>query len=667
MDRGDEHEGGSFPLGKGFTSEVIRTGLPKVIRHWSTEGPSVRLLYGTEAGELVSPQSGLVVPIRAGERVLGVLSVQSYRPEAYGDADVLGLSAIAAQAAIAIRRLRATEQLALEHEHHALQLEAVLASMTDALLIVDARGAIVRLNRAARELLRLDSASLVLGQPLERQRVEQWPVAAREITAALAPIIEALRSGTSVADTQIELHSGERCVLSVSGSVLRSAKGPLQGGVVVLRDITEQRDLERLREDIFAMAWHDMRTPLTLVKGHAEILLRRLSSGEGDARATKEAAASIVKHADRLAELLTTLFDVHCLEAGLLALSAWPMDLAAITREVTESIRLTARHNLNVRADTSIEGEWDERRIRQVLMNLLSNALKYSPEGSTVTVSATADARTATVSVHDEGIGIDGAELSQVFRRGYRAEPAREARPPRGLVRGPRRSVVPVFAERPPPAAPFTAASSANRANEAMELLRLNGTPAAALALINSAAGFANATGIEAISLVPTVAYIHYDATVAPASAVANTASVFTLDPLPTPPPLPTPTPLPVVAPTATPTPTPIPTPPPTPTPTPAAPSTPSPAPPTPTPTPTPAAPSTPTPAPTPTPAAAPTDSSSSATPTPTPTPGATPAAAAAPSDSTPPAAAAPADSTPTSSSAAYPRVVNADQAWARG
>ena len=424
MDRGDEHEGGSFPLGKGFTSEVIRTGLPKVIRHWSTEGPSVRLLYGTEAGELVSPQSGLVVPIRAGERVLGVISVQSYRPEAYGDAEVLSLGAIAAQAAIAIKRLRATEQLALDHERHALQLEAVLASMTDALLIVDARGAIVRLNRAARELLRLDSASLVLGQPLERQRVEQWPIAAREITAALIPVIEALRSGTTIADTEIELRSGERRVLSVSGSVLRSAKGPLQGGVIVLRDITEQRDLERLREDIFAMAWHDMRTPLTLVKGHAEILLRRLSSGDRDAAASQEAAASIVKHAARLTDLLTTLFDVHCLEAGLLSLSPWPTELAAMAREVTDEVRLTSHHNIKLLADVTAEGEWDERRIRQVLTNLLSNAQKYSPEGSAVTVSVATDERNVTVRVSDEGIGLDEADLTKVFRRGYRAEAA---------------------------------------------------------------------------------------------------------------------------------------------------------------------------------------------------------------------------------------------------
>src|SRR2546427_12439978 len=174
MDGGVEHSGGSFPLGKGFTSEVIRTGAPRLVRRWSAEGPPVRLLYGTEAGDLVTPQSGVVVPILSGDRVLGVLSAQSYRPEAYDDADLLSLSAIAAQAGITIQRLRVTEQMALEHERHASELEAVLATMHDALLIVDARGAIVRLNRAARELLCLDSASLVFGQPLEEQGPNRW-------------------------------------------------------------------------------------------------------------------------------------------------------------------------------------------------------------------------------------------------------------------------------------------------------------------------------------------------------------------------------------------------------------------------------------------------------------------------------------------------------------
>src|SRR3989454_1044189 len=326
MDRGVEYSGGTFPLGKGFTSEVIRTGAPRLVRRWSAEGPPVRLLYGTETGELVAPQSGVVVPILSGDRVLGVLSAQSYRPEAYEDADLLSLSAIAAQAGITVQRLRVTEQMALEHERHALELEAVLATMNDALLIVDARGAIVRLNRAARELLCLDSASLVFGQPLEQQRLEQWPVTAREIAAALIPVIDALRSGTSVEEVEIELHSGQRRVLCLGASVLRSAKGALQGGVIVFRDVTGQRELERLRQDMFAMASHDLRTPITVIRGQAELLLNRLSSGDSDRRAYKAAAAAIVKHADRLADLLTTLFDVSCLEAGLLTILRWRTD-----------------------------------------------------------------------------------------------------------------------------------------------------------------------------------------------------------------------------------------------------------------------------------------------------------------------------------------------------
>jgi two-component system phosphate regulon sensor histidine kinase PhoR len=426
MDRGVEHEGGSFPLGKGFTSEAIRAKAPRLVR-WPTEAPPIRLLYGTETGELVAPRSGVVVPILTGDRVLGVLSVQSYRPESYGDADILALSAIATHAGTTIKRLRASEQMALEHERHALQLEAVLASMNDALLIVDARGAIVRVNRAARDLLCLDNASLVFGQPLERQRLERWPATAREIAEALVPVIDSLRSGTSVAALEIELHSGERRVLSLDASVLRSPTG-LQGGVVVFRDITAQRDLERLREDVFAMAWHDMQTPITVIRGHAELLLRRMAARERDRGAFKSAAELIVKHADRLAELLTTVFDIRCLEAGVLSISRWPTDLGALVRDVTDGMRSTARHDITVFADQGVVGEWDERRIRQVVTNLLSNAMKYSPEGTVVTVSVSADEESATVSVRDEGIGLEETEIAQLFRRGYRAQSARNVR-----------------------------------------------------------------------------------------------------------------------------------------------------------------------------------------------------------------------------------------------
>jgi signal transduction histidine kinase len=372
--------------------------------------------------------SGVVVPILAGERVIGVLSAQSYRAEAYDDEDLLALCAIASQAGATIKRLRASEQMALEHERHALQLEAVLAGMNDALVIVDARGAIVRLNRAARELLCLDGSSLVVGLPLERQRLEQWPDTAREIAEALVPVIESIRAGRSIAEVDVELRAVERRVLSLGASVLRSPAAELEGGVIVFRDVTAQRDLERLREDIFAMAWHDMQSPITVIRGHAELLQRRLSTGDRERTAFKAGASLIMKHADRLAELLTALFDIRCLEAGVLTISRWPTDLSVLVREVTDGMRPTARHVISLSANETVIGEWDERRIRQVVMNLVSNALKYSPEQSTVTVSVAGDETTATVRVSDEGIGLDGNELAQLFGRGYRAESVRTLR-----------------------------------------------------------------------------------------------------------------------------------------------------------------------------------------------------------------------------------------------
>src|SRR5205085_3820363 len=224
----------------------------------TTRAHPLRHRIGAAGGAAIGGRRAIL----SGNRVLGVLSAQSYQPEAFGATDLVALGAIATQAAGAISRIRTTEQRALEHERRALQLEAILATMNDALLIVDARGSIVQLNRAARELLRLDSASIVLGQPLEQQRLELWPQTAREIAGVLVPVVDALRAGSSVAERQIELGSGEPRVLGVSASVLRSAAGTAQGGVIAFRDVTAQRDLEGLREDIFSMAWHDMQTPI---------------------------------------------------------------------------------------------------------------------------------------------------------------------------------------------------------------------------------------------------------------------------------------------------------------------------------------------------------------------------------------------------------------------
>ncbi|MGH2492670.1 MAG: S8 family serine peptidase, partial [Candidatus Limnocylindria bacterium] len=200
-------------------------------------------------------------------------------------------------------------------------------------------------------------------------------------------------------------------------------------------------------------------------------------------------------------------------------------------------------------------------------------------------------------------------------------------------------AVLPVIVEMQHPTAPFAGAPNVDRANEGLDLLRLHGTAVAGLSLINSAAGFANASGIEALSLVPTVAYIHLDATIGPLAGAAEASRGVRAE-IPPPPTL---SPLPSLLPTLAPTPTPAPTASPTPEPTPS-----------PTPEPTPS----PTPEPTATPEPAPTESLS---PAPSPTP--------APLESSAPASteSSPTPTTTTQSAVVYTTVVNADQVWQQG
>jgi hypothetical protein len=252
------------------------------------------------------------------------------------------------------------------------------------------------------------------------------------------------------------------------------------------------------------------------------------------------------------------------------------------------------------------------------------------------------------------------------------APPTRAAAPDkvapalRDMMRANPLALLPIIVEMQHPPPPFVGAVNVNRANEALDLLRRTGVPVAGLALIDSAAGFANAAGIDALSLVPTVAYIHHDATVRPlADATETTRTASEIPPVPPPIPAPTPAPITTVAPTPTPTVAPTPTPTVAPTTTPTAPPAASP---TPLPTPTPTAATTPVPtaATTPVPTAATTPVPTAS---PTPAPAATPATAPT-TTSVAPAAASPTPTptpTPASPVSVYTRVVNADQLWQQG
>ena len=221
MHEGVELPGGAFPLGDGPTSVVIRTAQPKLICNWSRSGPAVQVQYATDRPSL--PESSIIVPVQYSSQVIGVLSIQSYAPGAYTEDDVQLVEAVA-------------DLLALALPHPAFELrsdaDAILASLDDAMLVLDTAGRVVRLNPAARRMLCSRTEGLILGQPIGSGEAEQWPLGTRQLSAQLKPVLDEFQQGSAATnDLDLSVDGGTvHCHLSV----LRKS-GTKAGTVMLLR------------------------------------------------------------------------------------------------------------------------------------------------------------------------------------------------------------------------------------------------------------------------------------------------------------------------------------------------------------------------------------------------------------------------------------------------
>ncbi|HEV7666874.1 MAG TPA: ATP-binding protein [Chloroflexota bacterium] len=416
-EHGAELSGGSFPLGKGFTSQVILSGQPRLIRHWSNEGPRVQVQYATDTPGL--PESAIAAPLKLGEHVIGLVCVQSYRPNAYRERHLKVIESLCDEAAIVIAGLHYSERIGAQVRRRVSELEAILANMADALLIIDAKGRVVRLNRVARELLSLQDASIILGQPLDESQWDQWPIGGRAAAEALQPVIEQLQRTEEAQEVEVELPGPGHRTLSFRASPLHDADGAFSGGVIVFRDITGRREVERFKDDMFSIASHDLKTPATVIKTQAQLLRRQFRLGEhGD---VEEGLTVISNQADRLSKLLNLLLDLSRIESGRLDLDLAPTDMRGILISMARALQSTTEaHVIEVVAPSGVIGHWDSSRLEEVIENLLTNAVKYSPAGGPIVVTLESDEESATVVIRDSGIGLASDEAPHVFERFFR-------------------------------------------------------------------------------------------------------------------------------------------------------------------------------------------------------------------------------------------------------
>jgi two-component system phosphate regulon sensor histidine kinase PhoR len=328
------------------------------------------------------------------------------------------LGVLEAQLGEMARRVGGTiGELRVERE----RLEAILRGMVEGVLVTDLSGGVVLLNARARELLGLPFDASPRGRPLV------------ELTRdpALGELMRELAAGAGIASRDVTLSAGTGPTLQVNAARLRGADGEAFGFVLVLHDVTELRRLEVIRRDFVANVSHELRTPLTAIKGYAETLL----GSAGDDRETARRFLAIIdRHSERLGRLIDDLLTLSDLELG-----RTPMRLNAVAvgSAVDDVLQIfakpVARAGVRVEAQVAtglppVHADGD--RLRQVLINLVDNAIKYTPVGGQVLVralpaSGAEHAGMVEIAIEDSGIGIPAQDLPRLTERFFRVDKAR--------------------------------------------------------------------------------------------------------------------------------------------------------------------------------------------------------------------------------------------------
>lgn len=294
--------------------------------------------------------------------------------------------------------------------------EAVLSSMTEGVLAVDPEQRVISLNRAAAELLEVDGRE---AQGRSLQEVSRNP--------ELHGLVDQVLSGHQSALAEIVLPCVPPRFLQVHGSVLRDADGRQIGALVVLADVTRIKRLENVRRDFVANVSHELKTPVTSIKGFVETLLDGAMHDPEDAERFLRIVAS---QADRLSGIIDDLLTLSRVEQEAekaeVLLERGPLD--EVLRAAVDACRLKADEK-NVRIELACEEGLEARRnpplLEQAVVNLIDNAVKYSAEGQTVRVEAGRTGGEIAIRVTDQGCGIPRQHLDRVFERFYRVDKAR--------------------------------------------------------------------------------------------------------------------------------------------------------------------------------------------------------------------------------------------------
>jgi signal transduction histidine kinase len=429
--------------GEGASGWVAQHRQPLTIDDVFTDGRSIPLSWWERNGLKTS----LTLPILSGESLVAVLSLNGRVPFRLSTTESEVLESFLAQAAAAIRNAALYSSVRRSQE----QLQQIVDHSPAAISLKDRAGRYLLTNRSWQERFKSDDDITDAGGPLGRAGADMLGRAIGRTDAELFPasradrthqrdalVLEAgktieyeatvveredRRTYLSVKFPLVDPHGQPYAVCTISTNITerKRAEEEAAAALIVQRAANEQlQRLNKAKSDFVSIVSHEFRSPLTGIQGFSELMRDEVA----DLDEMREYSADINREAERLNRMISELLDLDRMEAGTMTLHLESVDLGAmVTRIVASTGPRAPQHRLRVEVDPLLPPlAADRDKLTQVVVNLLDNAIKYSPAGGEVVVRAQADGSVAHLSIHDQGLGIPLDALETVFERYTRIE-----------------------------------------------------------------------------------------------------------------------------------------------------------------------------------------------------------------------------------------------------
>jgi NtrC-family two-component system sensor histidine kinase KinB len=388
-------------------------------------------------------RSQLCVPILREGQANGVLYLEDSRANAFAETHVRLVNMLAEHAGIALENARLYDQIRTGRD----QLQAILDSTRDAMLLFDSRGRLLQFNPVAQEMLERPLAPY-LGRSFLCWLRDAGSHHLRATTGFTLPqfrqyVLALMQQPTRVTHRQFQHVRGENVIhISETGSPVLDQYGHPVGWLLVWRDNTEERQLDMLRQEFSSMVVHDLRNPITSVIGGMSMLCDLINEIPIDKEALFEVVQIAQNSAENMLNLVQSLLDISRLEQSTVTMDCESLPVADSVERAAESVlglALEAGITITTDIPNNLPPVWmDDEKIQRVLINLLDNALRHTPRGGQINIEAShrPKGKLVTVRVVDTGPGIPTEARSRIFDKFVQLDPQRVLRGHKGTGLG---------------------------------------------------------------------------------------------------------------------------------------------------------------------------------------------------------------------------------------